>query len=293
MGVIVEGRAAAASEAAGGGSGEAGGERRGESEVEVGGYREQVGGSGDDGDLRRTADELPFELPFRREAVPRQVSFELPFDLRQLPEAAPEAWHGGEGHRVDHERVNEGAQAEQVGQLPVFAGESTWKEQPQPEARVAMLADELPVERPSLVQWEPALLEKPLRVGAKTINWGARRRTGVETYAGLMSKEQATSIAEPLSEIMNRHDTLRALAAKGVELNLAIAVYDYAQHAIVVAGIDMARAERGLSPLPPPEGYTDLVKLQQELAQYRLEDERRDAAARGSYDHRLREETLS
>jgi len=184
------------------------------------------------------------------------------------------------------------SEREQFAELPVVAGETSWREQPQPKGDVVLLA-ELPPERPPLVAWDAPLLEKPLRVAAKTVNWGARRRAGVETYAGLMSKDQATAIAEPLAEIMNRHDTLRAMAAKGVELNLVIGIYDYLQHTIVVAGIDMARAERGLPPLPPPEGYSDLVRMQQELARYHEEDARRAAAARANtYGPRLPEEEL-
>lgn len=119
------------------------------------------------------------------------------------------------------------------------------------------------------VEWKTKTLKKPLQIlVGRTVNNRIRARLQIETQAGLMSDEQATNIAEPGAEILNRYEPTRALAARGVEMNLMIAIYDYVQETAVRAGQDAHRAQQlaqrpprpveEFHPAPPPTPFTDM-----------------------------------
>lgn len=102
--------------------------------------------------------------------------------------------------------------------------------------------EELEPER--VVLWQPHRLERPLQiVVGKTVNWSLRKRTGIETEAGLMSDEHAAAIADPLAEVFNK-TPLRALAAKQTEISLGIAIYDYIQDSLHDAARDVLLLEQ-------------------------------------------------
>ncbi len=104
-------------------------------------------------------------------------------------------------------------------------------------------ARELQLETPLDVEWTPGKLKPVLRLVGKTVNWRIRARVGVETDAGLMSEEHTQNIGEPGAEILNRYQPTRALAARSVELNLALAIYEYVQETAVKAGHAVQQAE--------------------------------------------------
>lgn len=104
------------------------------------------------------------------------------------------------------------------------------------------------VEAPSVevIVWDEHRLRQPLRLVGKTVNWQVRRRSGLaETEAGLMTEENLQEIGEPLAEVLNRYEPVRALAARSAELNLALAVWDYAHQTAHVAARDRLLAEQG------------------------------------------------
>lgn len=95
-------------------------------------------------------------------------------------------------------------------------------------------------------EWDPSKMRRPLQiVVGKTVNWRMRKQLGIETSAGLMSDDHADAINEPLAEIFNRFEPLRAIAAKQTEISLTIAIYDYVQATVVQAGRDMQALEDG------------------------------------------------
>jgi hypothetical protein len=99
-------------------------------------------------------------------------------------------------------------------------------------------------EAPPPALWEPKKMRRPLQiVVGKTVNWRMRTRLGLETTAGLMNDEQADNINEPLAEIFNRFEPMRAIAAKQTEIALGIAIYDYVQATVVQAGRDVQAVE--------------------------------------------------
>lgn len=108
-----------------------------------------------------------------------------------------------------------------------------------PEARATPAATPLVVELPQrveLVEWDVDKMRKPLQLFGKTVNWQIRRRLQLETDAGRMTEENLHDIGEPLSTIANRFEPTRALAARSVELNLVLAIYEYVQETAVKAG---------------------------------------------------------
>jgi hypothetical protein len=96
-----------------------------------------------------------------------------------------------------------------------------------------------------IVRWEPRKLRQPLKLMGKTVNWQVRRRTGVDTTAGLMTEENLEDIGEPMAEVFNRYEPTRALAARSAELNLALAVWDYAHETAHKAARDQLLAREG------------------------------------------------
>lgn len=105
------------------------------------------------------------------------------------------------------------------------------------------------------IEWEARRLKKPLQlVVGRTVNWRIKSRLGVETDAGLMSDEQALNIAEPASEILNRYEPTRLLAARGVELELIAAIYEYVQETSVRAGQAAYAAGQGERAAARPAG---------------------------------------
>lgn len=131
------------------------------------------------------------------------------------------------------------------------------------------------LETPSveLVQWEPRKLRQPLKLVGRTVNWRMRRSIGVETDAGLMTEENLTDIGEPLSEVFNRYEPTRALAARSTELNLALAVWDYAHETAHKAARDqlLAREQAALTTTAPQrEALSHLAEIDVDR---RLEDD--------------------
>lgn len=119
------------------------------------------------------------------------------------------------------------------------------EEAPALPPELAQLEQEAELARLAGVQWEPRRLKKPLQVlVGRTVNWRIKARLGVDTDAGLMSDEHAIAIAEPTCEILNRHDGLRALAEKAVEIELMVAIYDYVQETAHRAGQAAYRAKQ-------------------------------------------------
>lgn len=120
-------------------------------------------------------------------------------------------------------------------------------EQERPVPLLAAVPPAAPIveELEPVVLWQPHRLERPLQiVVGKTVNWSLRKRTGIETDAGLMSKEHAEAIADPLAEVFNK-TPLRALAAKQTEISLGIAIYDYIQDSMHEAARDVLQLEQG------------------------------------------------
>jgi hypothetical protein len=162
--------------------------------------------------------------------------------------------------------------------LPIGAGESrtAWRPLTDAEAEeyVERAVGTLPpppppptlveVPRVEVIEWDSGRLRQPLKLVGKTVNWQVRRRTGLETEAGVMTEENLQDIGEPLAEVFNRYEPTRALAARSAELNLALAVWDYAHDTAHKAARDqlLAReseravaqpaAEEALSRIPMP-----------------------------------------
>lgn len=115
-----------------------------------------------------------------------------------------------------------------------------------------------------IVQWEPRKLRQPLKLVGKTVNWQMRRRTGVETDAGLMTDENLTDLGEPMAEVFNRYEPTRALAARSAELNLALAVWDYAHETAHKAARDQLLArdqQAALATAPQREALSHLAPI--------------------------------
>lgn len=124
-------------------------------------------------------------------------------------------------------------------------GRSDQQRRAGPEQPSPALAVVTPEPEPAqLSLWEPAKMRRPLQiVVGKTVNWRMRKATGVDTTAGLMSNDQADAINEPLAEIMNRFEPLRAIAAHQEEVALGVAIWDYVQATVVQAGRDVQAIE--------------------------------------------------
>lgn len=115
-----------------------------------------------------------------------------------------------------------------------------------------------------IVQWEPRKLRQPLKLVGKTVNWQMRRRTGIDTDAGLMTDDNLADIGEPMAEVFNRYEPTRALAARSAELNLALAVWDYAHETAHKAARDQLLArelEAAITTAPQREALSHLAPL--------------------------------
>lgn len=174
-----------------------------------------------------------------------------------------------------------------VTELPIGRGQSrtAWREPDAPHEHDDELEDELagpaPLGPPAptlepvsveIVQWEPRKLRQPLKLVGKTVNWQVRRRTGVETDAGLMTDENLEDIGEPMAEVFNRYEPTRALAARSAELNLTLAVWDYAHETAHKAARDqlLAReAQTAIATAPQREALAHLAPIDE----VRLEDD--------------------